>query len=53
VRKGEVFTRPGPNIFGLIELGHANEPDSEEPPADFGHENAVSQADLDAEGIPF
>jgi hypothetical protein len=39
VRKGEVFTRPAPNTFGLIELGHANEPESPtagEPPADFG-----------------
>src|ERR1700751_3335800 len=25
VRKGEIFTRSGPNTFGLIELGHVNE----------------------------
>ena len=37
VRKGEVFTRPAPNRFGLIELGHktvASVPT--EPPDDFG-----------------
>ena len=34
VRRGEIFTRPAPNTFGLVELGtHA--PD-EEPPGDFG-----------------
>ena len=41
VRKGEIFTRPNPNTFGLIELGHDNEgnagPD-DEPPADFGED---------------
>jgi len=41
VRKGEVFTRPSPNTFGLIELGHVNEheasPDNE-PPAGFGED---------------
>jgi hypothetical protein len=25
VRKGEIFTRPAPNKFGLIELGHAQQ----------------------------
>ena len=32
VRKGEIFTRPGPNIFGLKEF----ETESGEPPEDFG-----------------
>lgn len=36
VRRGEIFTRTGPNIFGLIELGHKNEPETSEPPPDFG-----------------
>jgi hypothetical protein len=41
VRKGEIFTRPSPNTFGLIELGHENEDDAgseSEPPADFGED---------------
>ena len=33
VRKGIVFTRPGPNIFGLVEF---ETPSIEEPPPDFG-----------------
>ena len=36
VRKNEIFTRPAPNTFGLIELGHTAEAASAEPPADFG-----------------
>jgi hypothetical protein len=35
VRRGEVFTRPRPNTFGLVELGHT-EVSEDEPPADFG-----------------
>jgi hypothetical protein len=41
VRKGEIFTRPSPNTFGLIELGHENEDDANpenEPPAGFGED---------------
>jgi hypothetical protein len=45
VRKGEIFTRPGPNIFGLIELGHENQQEndlgSNEPPAEFGLDAAA------------
>lgn len=59
VRKGEMFTRPSPNTFGLIELGHENEPGAtasgdDEPPAHFGQEKGVAShnADLDEE-IPF
>ena len=42
VRKGEIFTRPAPNKFGLIELGHTDrEEGASEPPDDFGEiENA-------------
>ncbi|MGC1862307.1 MAG: hypothetical protein WA733_14625 [Methylocystis sp.] len=38
VRRSEIFTRPAPNTFGLVELGHATgEPLIEpEPPAGFG-----------------
>jgi hypothetical protein len=41
VRKGEIFTRPSPNTFGLIELDHENEDDASpanEPPAGFGED---------------
>ena len=38
VRRGDIFTRPAPNTFGLIELGHTQQqilpPD--EPPPSFG-----------------
>jgi hypothetical protein len=33
VRRNEIFTRPEPNTFGLIELGHIS---SQEPPPGFG-----------------
>jgi len=37
VRKGEIFTRPAPNTFGLIELGHKTVlGDDEGPPVGFG-----------------
>ena len=37
VRKSEVFTRPAPNTFGLIEMGHtAAESEEAEPPTGFG-----------------
>ena len=37
VRKGEIFTRPAPNTFGLVELGHKTIPDEDDgPPANFG-----------------
>ena len=37
-RRNHVFTRPGPNTFGLIELSAAGSPTSTEsqPPDDFG-----------------
>jgi hypothetical protein len=35
VRRNEVFTRPQPNTFGLIELGH-DDTRADEPPDDFG-----------------
>jgi uncharacterized coiled-coil protein SlyX len=34
VRKGLIFTRPGPNLFGLVEF--ETQPQPEEPPATFG-----------------
>ena len=39
VRRNEVFTRPKPNTFGLIEMPQEEEPDpSTEPPETFGSE---------------
>jgi hypothetical protein len=45
VRKEEIFTRPAPNTFGLVELGHktvAEETDG--PPAGFGQTRPAAQA---------
>jgi hypothetical protein len=37
VRKREIFTRPAPNKFGLVELGHTAREDGDlDPPDDFG-----------------
>jgi hypothetical protein len=36
VRRGEIFTRPAPNTFGLAELGHVAITAEPEPPSDFG-----------------
>jgi hypothetical protein len=49
VRREEIFTRPAPNTFGLIELGHQNRPKSTEPPEGFGR---LSSPDSD-DKIPF
>lgn len=58
VRRGEIFTRPAPNTFGLLELGHhSDDSDSPTPPAGFGRSTALSpresfSADVD-DDIPF
>lgn len=53
VRRNEVFTRPAPNTFGLMELGHTNTEESAEPPPEFGSmvelENAPSHQSSPAE----
>jgi hypothetical protein len=37
VRRGEIFTRPAPNTFGLVDMKTADVADSEHvPPPDFG-----------------
>ncbi len=38
VRRGEIFNRPAPNTFGLVELAHSDqfEEASKEPPDHFG-----------------
>jgi hypothetical protein len=60
VRKGEIFTRTGPNTFSLIELERAEPeeaPLADEPPPDFGQdpvpaEQPKSTEDFD-DDIPF
>lgn len=40
VRRGEIFTRPAPNTFGLVELNHNEDaPEPSEPPTGFGGES--------------
>ncbi len=53
VRREEMFTRPAPNTFGLVELGHETVASpANEPPSGFGGQEARSENDLDDE-IPF
>lgn len=57
VRRGEIFTRPAPNTYGLTELGHESITEPEpEPPDDFGGYASGPRekfaADMDDE-IPF
>ena len=54
VRRGEMFTRPAPNTFGLIELGKAVPLPAPppEPPTDFGRPKPATFAD-EGEEIPF
>ena len=50
VRKGTIFTRPGRNVFGLVELP-AQDSTNSEPPPNFGIESTGSDGDED--DIPF
>lgn len=53
VRRGEIFTRPAPNTFGLSELGHeAGDEKDEEPPPNFGQSRALNRSAAD-DDIPF
>lgn len=55
VRREDIFTRPAPNTFGLIELGHF-EPVEEldaEPPIGFGQQNTTFTNDFEDDDIPF
>jgi hypothetical protein len=58
VRRGEIFSRPAPNTFGLIELGHSgtDEGDDIQPPSGFGKivniPKAQSTKEID-DDIPF
>jgi hypothetical protein len=58
VRREEIFTRPAPNTFGLIELGHHDvEDEIESPPPEFGRDPQVmttpSYAEELDDDIPF
>ena len=57
VRKGEIFTRPAPNTYGLVELGHNEHEDEleEQPPTGFGSSNAGLKSNYDDidDDIPF
>ena len=35
-RRGEIFTRPAPNTYGLIEFGDVGQETEDEPPPGFG-----------------
>ena len=60
VRRGEIFTRPAPNTFGLVELEETPEPtEPDDPPEGFGGGGYGAEpppvhvpSDLDEE-IPF
>lgn len=58
VRREEIFTRPAPNTYGLVELGHTEivEDEPDEPPEGFGQSEVPAPAsnydDLD-DDIPF
>lgn len=58
VRRGEIFARPAPNTFGLIDLGHHNtdEQEPEEPPSGFGRMSPPSPpqpSPPDDDEVPF
>lgn len=53
VRRNEIFTRPAPSTFGLVELGHETvEDEADEPPPSFGHVPLPEEPN-DEEEIPF
>lgn len=53
VRRGEIFTRPAPNTFGLVELGHNTvEDEATEPPSGFGRLSPPSSLTASPEQSP-
>ena len=59
VKRNEIFTRPAPNTFGLIELNHSQMPE-DEPPEDFGslpedepEKPEAPATDLTDDDVPF
>ena len=54
VRKEEIFSRPAPNTYGLIELGHATAAEDEpEPPENFGQARHAPAFEEDLDDAPF
>ena len=55
VRRGEIFTRPAPNTFGLLELGHSETTPAEDdgPPSGFGRIKSGIHDEPDDERDPF
>jgi len=54
VRRGEIFTRPAPNTFGLVELGHEPaEIIGGEPPVGFGQSSTSLPQSHEEDDIPF
>lgn len=55
VRREEIFTRPAPNTFGLVELGHptVEEDQEDEPPPGFGSSRPQPRFDEDLDDVPF
>jgi hypothetical protein len=56
VRRHEIFTRPAPNTFGLVALGHTSGvPNDPEPPEGFGAQQAGDDdvPELPDDDIPF
>lgn len=57
MRRGEIFSRPAPNTFGLLELGHSGsaESDDVQPPPGFGKISSVPPrpAETIDDDIPF
>lgn len=58
VRRGEIFTRPEPNTFGLVEFQNVTTEDEDEPPDDFGlddgnHQQREGAEQHGDERIPF
>lgn len=43
VRQGKVFTRPEPNVFGLLEFTNNHTAGRKEPPAEFGLDEPSKQ----------
>lgn len=53
VRRGEVFTRPAPNTYGLVDLSDDNDDrDLPIPPKGFGSQAAEFDTDLE-DDVPF
>jgi hypothetical protein len=53
VRRGEIFTRPGPNIFGLVGMKAAATLVDAEPPENFGLDGPEMPASPVDTDIPF